>query len=339
MNQVKARPEHAPGLKIADFELAVFDNACNFRATEFKGRGTRDSRGFASLEEAIEFCRSRPRSVTYAVAASGRSMVIDRDKWDFFLARKNSSITKGTMSMSKVKSNSTDTSSIYDEILETILLHDPDFKTQYKKEPDQDYLKRICKAINELPDRLWNQLSEERAQAWYNDAADSIKADEDIALPDGYAPMGVNQPPPPKAIEAIAERKRKKAEAVTQVQDEPESESEGEPDEGETEGEPDEDEPEEVAPPAKKRGRPAKSKEDKVAKPPREPKKPGISRRGNGVVSIIRKFLIEKPDATNEDIKELLNTKGMVASNGTISATKQFTLQVLDDVKAAGHWQ
>jgi len=56
--------------------------------------------------------------------------------------------------------------------------------TKKRGEDGQDYLKRVCVAIGELSDDDWKALGQ-KAQEWFNDAADAIEKNTDIAdMPD-----------------------------------------------------------------------------------------------------------------------------------------------------------
>ena len=56
--------------------------------------------------------------------------------------------------------------------------------TKKRGEDMQDYLKRVCVAIGELSDEDWKALGQ-KAQEWFNNAADSIEKNTDIEdMPD-----------------------------------------------------------------------------------------------------------------------------------------------------------
>lgn len=80
-------PEHDFTLPLAAWELAVFDAAATFTASGYRGRGTRVYLEFVTLPAAIAAAEADDRLVTYAVAASGRFIALDRADWPKWLAR------------------------------------------------------------------------------------------------------------------------------------------------------------------------------------------------------------------------------------------------------------
>lgn len=83
------RPEHE-ARTVEDFELAVFDDpGVQFHSIAIRGRGTRERQEFGSdLSRAIAYAQSDQRAVLYALAQSGRFIVLDSARWDFWLARR-----------------------------------------------------------------------------------------------------------------------------------------------------------------------------------------------------------------------------------------------------------
>jgi len=81
------RPEHDFTLPLKEWELAVFDAATRFTAAGYRGRGTRVYSAFATLPEAIAAACANPICCVYAVAPSGRFIVLDRADWPTWLSR------------------------------------------------------------------------------------------------------------------------------------------------------------------------------------------------------------------------------------------------------------
>lgn len=83
------RPEHQFTKGIDHFEHAVFDGACRFVVAIMAGRDKRSRHDHGlDLIAAINQAKADARAVVYAVAPSGRHMVLDRAKWRYWLARR-----------------------------------------------------------------------------------------------------------------------------------------------------------------------------------------------------------------------------------------------------------
>lgn len=82
------RPEHE-AKTLEDFELAVFDDpGVKFHTIAIRGRGTRERQEFGDdLSRAIDYARSDQRAVIYALAQSGRFIVLDTKRLEFWLER------------------------------------------------------------------------------------------------------------------------------------------------------------------------------------------------------------------------------------------------------------
>ena len=81
------RPEHDFSLSCEEWQLRVFDAATMFTAFTFRGRFKTRRQEFDQLPPAIEAARKDDRTCAYAVAPSGRSIVLDRADWPFWLER------------------------------------------------------------------------------------------------------------------------------------------------------------------------------------------------------------------------------------------------------------
>lgn len=74
----------------SDWEISVFDNAAYFVAlTIGPGRFERQRKEFDKFHEAVDFAKEDKHYCLYAVTESGRSICIDRAKWNDWLARSN----------------------------------------------------------------------------------------------------------------------------------------------------------------------------------------------------------------------------------------------------------
>ena len=80
-------PEHDFSLTCKEWELRVFDAATLFTAFTFRGRFKTRRQEFDTLPPAIEAAQNDDRTCAYAVAQSGRSIVLDRADWPRWLER------------------------------------------------------------------------------------------------------------------------------------------------------------------------------------------------------------------------------------------------------------
>lgn len=85
ITQTVVRPEHDFTVGREEWERRVFDAATRFSVVEMRGRGTRTYREFLTFPEARS--AATDRSVIYAAAPSGRSIVLDHKDWDAWLTR------------------------------------------------------------------------------------------------------------------------------------------------------------------------------------------------------------------------------------------------------------
>lgn len=73
------------------FENAVFDNAIEFHTLAIRGRGVKERITFGlDMEGAFAHAQTDERACVYATAVSGRGIVLDRAKWDYWRKRRNS---------------------------------------------------------------------------------------------------------------------------------------------------------------------------------------------------------------------------------------------------------
>ena len=84
----RCRSEHDFAQTREAWEAAVFDRAEYFSVCEI--RNDRRRTEFDAPRAAVEFARTRPADVgacLYAVAATGRSIFLDPEKWDEWVTR------------------------------------------------------------------------------------------------------------------------------------------------------------------------------------------------------------------------------------------------------------
>jgi hypothetical protein len=253
-----------------------------------------------------------------------------------------------------------DGQTVHDELLDAAIECDPKCTPKHSKEDDQTYLKRIVVALADAPNEIWNKLSED-AQNWFNDATDAMNDKKPVAAPEGFdieerAPRK-QRSAPQQLAERVQERRSRRPAAQ-----EPEEEQ----------GTGDGTENDEPAPARRSRGEPASgrresagtgdgggrransgngrdapserrsSRDEREADPSAARKKaaaaPAREGRGPSAVAEIRRYLIKRPKASNEDILNILDKKGLEAKDSTINATRASVLSTIADIKAAGYW-
>lgn len=76
---------------------------------------------------------------------------------------------------------------VYDELLELAVATNKKFAEQGSKEKEQDYFHRLLSTVSDSDEEAFEAMSEE-AQAWYNDNAEELEANEKYKLtaPDGF---------------------------------------------------------------------------------------------------------------------------------------------------------
>jgi hypothetical protein len=240
---------------------------------------------------------------------------------------------------------------VYEEMLDAAKQVD---RTIKEGKNDQDYLKTLIVALADVPDDVFNQMSDE-AQEWFNEATDAVNDHNPIPLPDGYTPM-----------KAAGGGRRKLAAA------EPEGEAEADPAEeeaprrsrraaapAEEEAAParrsrraaPEEEQEEARPAARRGARgaeaaPARKAANGTSRPAagaekvsgRAQKGKPFGERGPSMVVEIRKIVVKRPNATIDQIQAALAKKNMEPNEATIRVTKQATIATMDALRDIG-WQ
>jgi hypothetical protein len=174
-------------------------------------------------------------------------------------------------------------------------------------EDRQDYLKRLCQAVNVLEDEDWEAVSEE-AQEWGNAATRAVKAKK--ALPDfNEKEKSAEKKDGTKAKPAKPSAKAKPAKA---------EEEEGEEGEEETEEE-DEDDVEDGG-----------TTKKKAAKPAAKDKPRGIS-----AVTFVRQYVAANPQSPVADIAAALEKAGYnslsTSSIGTIRSDFRSIARVIKE--------
>lgn len=172
---------------------------------------------------------------------------------------------------------------IYEELWEAVSAADPKFAGPSENEDDQDFYKRIVRAVAAIPIDDWNNLSA-ASQQWYDDAAGAMENNLEIAALPGYADPDDEPPEDEEAEEEAAEGEEEVGE-------------EGEEEAGEAEAEAEEAEPE--TPPARQSARDRmiamneKKRADKLAQAqtaaPRKITPPPAARRNAAPVAPARK--------------------------------------------------
>lgn len=211
-------------------------------------------------------------------------------------------------------------------------------KKQKSSEGRDDYLARALKAIDDLDDDGWAELSE-AAQKWANDAAKKAKAKKDI--PDfpkdkeDEEEEGEEEeeekPAKKKGKEKAKEDKKpakeEKKPAKKKAKDDDEEEEE------EKEEEETEDDDEDEAP--KKKGK----KDEKSAKSDKKAAKPeakaGKRSGAQGVTASIKKIMLGDPQISVENLTDALKEKGFdTISNMTVTTVRadfRHTLRIMKE--------
>lgn len=76
-----APPEHDFSQKRDQWEQTVINNAAYFTTARHVGRGQYDRRRFTTMAEAAEDAGDDPCVMLYACTATGRTVLVPRDKW------------------------------------------------------------------------------------------------------------------------------------------------------------------------------------------------------------------------------------------------------------------
>lgn len=178
------------------------------------------------------------------------------------------------------------------------------------KEADQDFMIRIVKALNDVPDKQYNKLSDE-AQKWAEDATKAFN--DEGELPDF-----------PAEDEEETDADESEAEEETEAEDEPEEESEEEGDEPE--------EPEDDEMPAtqetESRGRkvvapPKKARSSKTSRAPAKINQAGAKAgKAGSALTYVRQLLIKNADMSVDDLAEKVKAKGFAVSKQTLHTTR-----------------
>lgn len=190
---------------------------------------------------------------------------------------------------------------------------------QGEDEDRQEYLNRLCEAVNQLDEAEWAALSE-GAKRWFNTAAKSIQNKKAVA---DFEADGKDKPAPkapPKAKEREQEDEPEEESEEGEGEDEPEDES-GEEEDGDAEEEVEEEEP----PRKTTKPKPAAAKDGAKEKP-----------RGMSAVAFVRHYVATHPTSEVSEIAEATEKAGYTtlskSSIGTIRSDFRSIAKIIKEL-------
>lgn len=236
-----------------------------------------------------------------------------------------------------------DDPTIYDSLIEAA---GEEFNPQGAEEPDQTFFARLLRAIEALPDAVWNAL-EHDVQMWYQNNVDAFQAGQQLKAPDGFVsetpepdPEPDPEPPPAPAVkrtgaQALKEfnEKRKAARLAAEAANAAPAAA-----------------PEPAAPPARARKTVAAETPAVNRRAPRpEPETPHVAKaprtasaaRGPSTTTLMRKYVMDNIDTvTAKSLYEYVTEElGVDAKLSAIAGTLSFTKSTIQLIKDSGHWK
>jgi hypothetical protein len=203
-----------------------------------------------------------------------------------------------------VQETATAVQTLFDELFEAAKsIRGADFALPHAAEKEQVFYKRLAAAISDLTDESYDKLSED-ARNWADASIEAVNNATALPKIEGYEDIAAKQPAPTGvATTKAAGRNTDGLKAYR----------------------------ERVAA-AKANGEVL----PKVAKAPKAPKED----KGPGRVETIRRFVIDNPECTNEQIAAHLVNVGIAATEpGTISVTAGGTRAAIAYIRETGHWK
>lgn len=82
----REKSAHNFSLKFADWEASVFDNASYFTVINMRLL-PRSYDNFVNFEQAYNFAKNKMFVCIYAITKQGRSVLLDKEKWQEWLVR------------------------------------------------------------------------------------------------------------------------------------------------------------------------------------------------------------------------------------------------------------
>jgi hypothetical protein len=218
--------------------------------------------------------------------------------------------------------------------IEQQLLETTKERASKRSESRQDYLKRLAKAVDQLEDDGWDQLSED-TQQWYNKAAEAIKAKEaieDFEPADDDDAEADNEAEDDDETAAEAEAEEAEVEAVTKKETSKVAKT-AKIARVSTNGADGEKKTRRVASSARRTTSKVRERSDRSERKVRAKSHDGD---GPGAPELIRQLVMKNPQATAKDCRDMLEQKGKSVTSFTVSSVLAAAKATMRAAKDAG---